>query len=94
MIYLIKMVDKIEILFKKKPMLILTTLLLDEKARYGTVLAKKTDCTYSHTVKILNTLNKLKLIEFEKRGRIKLIKLTNKGRQVAEYVRKIESLVS
>lgn len=88
------MSNKIDVFFKKKPILILTTLLTDEKARYGTILAKKTDCTYSHTVKILNTLNKLKLIEFEKRGRIKLVRLTNKGKQIADYIKKIESLLS
>ena len=56
------------------------------KARYGSILAKEVDCTYSHAVKILQTLEKLSLVSFEKKGRIKLIKLTKKGQEVAESI--------
>jgi len=84
---------KEEIFFRKKPTLILLTLYLDETAKYGSKLAKKTDCTYSHTVKILKTLEKYKLIEFEKVGRKKMIKLTNKGKEVAGYINKVKDLL-
>jgi DNA-binding MarR family transcriptional regulator len=84
---------KEDIFFKKKPTLILLTLYFDDTAKYGSKLAKKTDCTYSHTVKILKTLEKLKLIEFEKRGRKKMIKLTNKGKEVAEGIKKVKDLL-
>ena len=56
------------------------------KARYGSVLAKEVDCTYSHAVKILQTLEHLGLVSFEKKGRIKLIKLTKKGFEIAENI--------
>jgi DNA-binding MarR family transcriptional regulator len=56
------------------------------KARYGSILAKEVDCTYSHAVKILQTLEELGLVSFEKKGRIKLIKLTKKGQEVAENI--------
>jgi DNA-binding MarR family transcriptional regulator len=56
------------------------------KARYGSLLAKEVDCTYSHAVKILQTLEDLGLVLFEKRGRIKLIKLTKKGEEIAENI--------
>jgi len=85
--------EKFELFFKRKPALILVTLLVDDRTKYGSVLAKKTDCTYSHAVKILKTLEKLKLIEFEKKGRTKLIKLTPKGKQVAESIKKIKDLL-
>jgi len=49
-------------------------------------LAKEVDCTYSHAVKILQTLEELKLVSFEKKGRIKLIKLTKKGLEIAENI--------
>jgi len=56
-------------------------------------LAKEVDCTYSHAVKILQTLKALKLVEFEKKGRIKLIKLTKKGNEVADAIENIQGLI-
>jgi predicted transcriptional regulator len=56
-------------------------------------LAKEVDCTYSHAVKILQTLEELKLVEFNKKGRIKLIKLTKKGQEVADAIENIQELV-
>jgi len=44
----------------------------NSRMRYGSILAKEVDCTYSHAVKILQTLETLKLVVFEKKGRIKL----------------------
>jgi predicted transcriptional regulator len=61
--------------------------------RYGSVLAKEVDCTYSHAVKILQTLESLGLVEFEKKGRIKLIKLTKKGKDVADAIDNIQTLI-
>jgi len=42
-----------------KPALMLSSLRKMSKARYGSVLAKEVDCTYSHAVKILQTLEAL-----------------------------------
>ncbi len=56
---------------------------------YTTILSKQADCTYSHTVKILNSLNKLGLVEFEKSGRIKTVKLTSDGWDVAHNLEAI-----
>jgi predicted transcriptional regulator len=61
--------------------------------RYGSLLAKEVDCTYSHAVKILQTLESLKLVDFEKKGRIKLIRLTKKGREVADAIEEIQKLI-
>ena len=62
----------------------LVTLKKISRARYGSILAKEVDCTYSHSVKILQTLKKMGLVTFEKQGRIKLIKLTKKGLEIAD----------
>ena len=51
--------------------------------KYATLLSKEVDCTYSHTVKLLDQFNKLGLVEFEKKGRIKIIKLTGVGEDIA-----------
>jgi len=63
------------------------------RMRYGSILAKEVDCTYSHAVKILQTLESLGLVLFEKKGRVKLIKLTKKGRDVADSIENIQRLV-
>ena len=84
------MKDNFDIFFRRKPALMLVALKKVSKARYGSVLAKEVDCTYSHAVKILQTLEKLSLVVFEKKGRIKLIQLTKKGDEVAEAIENIQ----
>ncbi|UZE93890.1 MAG: winged helix DNA-binding protein [Candidatus Pacearchaeota archaeon] len=80
--------------FRKKPALILIALRKGSRARYGSLLAKEVDCTYSHAVKILQSLEKFGLVAFEKKGRIKLIKLTDKGQEVANNIQKIKDQFS
>jgi len=63
------------------------------RMRYGSVLAKEIDCTYSHAVKILQTLEELGLVVFEKKGRIKIIQLTKKGKDVADAMENIQKLI-
>ena len=67
------MKDNFDIFFRRKPALMLVSLKKNTRMRYGSVLAKEVDCTYSHAVKILQTLEDLKLVDFEKRGRIKVV---------------------
>lgn len=85
------MKNNLEVFFRRKPAMMLVALKRLAKARYGSMLAKEIDCTYSHAVKILQNLEKLKLVQFEKKGRIKLIKLTNKGNDIAECIDRIRS---
>ena len=80
------MKDNFDIFFRRKPALMLVALRKVVRARYGSVLAKEVDCTYSHAVKILQTLEELGLVTFEKKGRIKLIKLTKKGEEISENI--------
>ena len=87
------MKDNFDIFFRRKPALMLVSLKKNNRMRYGSVLAKEVDCTYSHAVKILQTLEDLALVEFEKKGRIKLIKLTKKGMDVADAIENIQRLV-
>jgi len=88
------MKDNFDIFFRRKPALMLVALKKLSKARYGSVLAKEVDCTYSHAVKILQTLEKLNLVSFEKKGRIKLIKLTKKGQDISDHIDAIKRLLS
>ena len=88
------MKDNLDIFFRRKPALMLIALKKISRARYGSVLAKEVDCTYSHAVKILQTLENLGLVVFEKQGRIKLIKLTKKGQEIADNIENIRRLVA
>lgn len=88
------MKDNFDIFFRRKPALMLVALKRLSKARYGSILAKEVDCTYSHAVKILQTLEKLALVTFEKKGRIKLIKLTKKGQDIAESIDDIRRVLA
>ena len=85
--------DNFDVFFRRKPALMLVSLKKNTRMRYGSILAKEVDCTYSHAVKILQTLEELKLVTFEKRGRIKIIRLTKKGQGVADAIENIQSLV-
>ena len=86
--------DTFDIFFRRKPALMLIALKRMTRARYGSILAKEVDCTYSHAVKILQTLEKLGLVVFEKKGRTKLIKLTKRGQEIAENIENIRRLLS
>ncbi len=82
-----------EVFFRKKPAMILVALRKRVRNKYGSVLAKEVDCTYSHTVKILQEMEKAELVSFEKQGRIKTISLTENGVKVAENIEKIRSIL-
>lgn len=68
--------------FRLKPVKMLVALKAGPK--YATIIAKETDCTYSHTVKILDLFKEYDLVDFEKKGRIKIVKLTEFGDDVAK----------
>ncbi len=85
--------DNFDLFFRRKPALMLTALKRVTKAKYGSVLAKEVDCTYSHAVKILQILEEFGLVVFEKRGRIKIIRLTKRGQEVADHIESIKRIV-
>ena len=87
------MKDNFDIFFRRKPALMLVALKKLSRAKYGSMLAKEVDCTYSHAVKILQILEKLGLVTFEKQGRIKLIRLTKKGTEIADHIDDIRKLI-
>jgi len=85
--------DNFDLFFRRKPALMLIALKKVSRAKYGSILAKEVDCTYSHAVKILQTLEQLGLVSFEKKGRIKIIQLTKKGKDVADHIEAVKRLV-
>jgi predicted transcriptional regulator len=59
---------------------------LKKGPRYATQVSKEVDCTYSHTVKLLEDFKKLGLVTFKKQGRIKIIELTQDGEDLAHSI--------
>ncbi len=75
-----------ELFLRKKPVKLLMALKIGGPSRsYISTLSKETDCTYSHTVKLLEEFRTLGLVDFEKSGRVKYIKLTQDGEELATH---------
>ena len=76
--------DLVKMFFREKPVKILTS--LKNGPKYATIVAKEIDCTYSHTIKLLDSFRDLGLVEFDKKGRIKVITLTEDGMELAHAI--------
>jgi predicted transcriptional regulator len=76
----------LNVFFREKPAMMLVNLLNANNEVYASNLAKSVDCTYSHVVKILSEMQKAGLINFEKTGRLKILTLTPKGKDVAKNI--------
>jgi len=72
----------LSLFFRPKPVKLLIN--LRNEPKYATILSKEVDLTYSHTVKLLDQFRNFGLVEFEKKGRIKVVKLTELGDDVAK----------
>lgn len=82
------------ILLKQKQTRILIALRDTTQNWYITTLAKATGTTYVHTCNFLMECESLDITTSEKHGKIKMIRLTDKGIRLAELVSSINSLVS
>ena len=74
-----------ELFLKSKPYKILNKL-DKEEISYATSLAKDTNSTYTHVIHILQSFEKLGLIEARWDGRTKLIKITDKGKELSGHI--------
>jgi DNA-binding MarR family transcriptional regulator len=79
------------VFFREKPVQMLINLKNAKGGIYASSLAKAVDCTYSHVVKVLQMMEKAKLINFEKQGRLKLLTLTKAGLEIAEHLEAIKN---
>jgi len=75
-----------DLFLREKPSRIIIGIKTAKGSIYATILSKEADCTYSHTIKILNIFRKLGIVEFEKKGRIKKVKLTDDGWDIAQHL--------
>ncbi|MEM5879034.1 MAG: winged helix DNA-binding protein [Candidatus Aenigmatarchaeota archaeon] len=72
----------ISLFLRQKPVKLLIN--LKNEPKYATILSKEVDLTYSHTVKLLDQFKNFGLVDFEKKGRIKIVKLTDTGTDIAK----------
>jgi DNA-binding MarR family transcriptional regulator len=61
----------------------LVTLSDKKKVWYASMVAKEADVTYAHLIKLLDAFADAGLVTFEKQGRVKIIRLTDKGEELA-----------
>ncbi|MGV8151057.1 MAG: DUF2250 domain-containing protein [Candidatus Woesearchaeota archaeon] len=80
-----------DVFIREKPAMMLVNLLNSNSESYASTLAKTVDCTYSHVVKILQEMEDAGLVNFEKTGRLKILKLTKKGEEVAKHIDAIKN---
>ncbi len=74
------------ILLHEKPVKMLLGIRNNGGASYTTKIAKYADCTYSHTMKIIDIFENKGLVESEKKGRTRYIKLTKVGEEIANLL--------
>jgi len=81
------------VFFREKPTMMLLGLKNAKSEVYASSLAKSIDCTYSHVVKILQEMEKSSLVTFKKQGRLKLLEVTKKGREIAKNIEGIKNVL-
>lgn len=72
------------IFFKEKPLRTLVCLAKKDRIWYPSMLCKEIDCTYPHMMSVLEVFEAQKLIESEEQGRIRIVRLTEKGEDLAK----------
>jgi DNA-binding MarR family transcriptional regulator len=74
------------IFLREKPIELLLCLSKSlNKEKYPSMLAKDSKCTYSHTVHLLQKMERANIVQFEKRGRLKIVTLTKKGQEIVDH---------
>ncbi len=82
------------IILKEKQSRILITLRSNQQAWYIASLAKAADTTYVHACNFIKTCETLGLVTNEKHGKIKEIKLTERGIQLADMLNSVTTLIT
>lgn len=69
---------------KEKPVMTLVFIGDQDGETYCSEVSAEIDSTYAHTVRIISRLKELGLLETEKKGRKKMLKLTPEGKSHAQ----------
>jgi len=81
-----------DLFINEKPVKTLITIRRNRDEIYCNKISKKVDTTYAHTVRIVSRLEEKGLIETHKKGRKKIIELTEKGEEYAETFQRLQEL--
>jgi predicted transcriptional regulator len=84
--------DLKQMFLQKKPCQILLAASRLDKP-YVSVLMKEADTTFAHTANILSEMEAYGLITFASEGRMKYVRLTTTGRELARSLRTVEGLL-
>ena len=82
------------IILKQKQIKILVALKDTTQNWYISNLARASSTTYVHACNFLSTCETLGITSSEKHGKLKLIKLTDKGTKIVDLIMNISSLVN
>lgn len=82
------------ILLKGKQSGILLALRDTEQSWYVSSLAKAAGTTYVHACNFINVCEDLDIVSCEKHGKLKVVKLTDKGAKMAEMIAGIKTLLA
>ncbi len=81
-----------QMFLQKKPCQILLAVSRLDKP-YVSLLMKEADTTFAHTTNILSEMEAYGLIEFVSEGRVKYVRLTGPGRELARSLRSVDGLL-
>jgi len=70
---------------KQKPVMALVTIRRERGEIYCSMISKKIDTTYAHTVKTISRMEEEGFVESKKDGRKKLLELTPKGEKFSDH---------
>jgi len=84
--------DLKQMFLQKKPCLILLAASRIDKP-YVSVLMKEADTTFAHTTNILSDMEAYGLIQFAAEGRMKYVRLTRTGRDLARSLNSVNGLL-
>lgn len=84
------MQEIMDIFLLEKPSLLITS--IRTTGSYANDIRRQIDTPFSHVANILKVFREKGLITEERKGRLKEIKLTEKGKEVVELINRIKSL--
>ena len=58
-----------------------------------TDISKQTSSTYAHTVRVIEKLGGMGLVKFDRKGRTKIVELTELGRKIGKRLDEIENML-
>jgi predicted transcriptional regulator len=81
-------------IFKRKPVAIILCLKDEQTDWYPSKLAKYSGASYVYTTKFLDQLQKIGLIQYEKKEKTKIVKLTDNGKVIAALISDINERIN